>query len=78
MGSLRAGGATWLLERSENLELVRRRGRWISSKSVEIYIQESSSAQFVPLLDPAVKDAGGAPFPIGAEAMQVPTRYSRT
>lgn len=56
MGSLRAGGATWLLESSENPELVRRRGRWISAKIMEIYIQESSSAQFVPLLEPAVKE----------------------
>lgn len=56
MGSLRAGGATWLLESGENPELVRRRGRWISAKIMEIYIQESSSAQFVPLLEPAVKE----------------------
>ena len=56
MGSLRAGGATWLLESSENPELVRRRGRWISAKIMEIYIQESSSAQYVPLLEPVAKE----------------------
>ena len=32
MGSLRAGGASWLLMASENSELTRRRGRWISMR----------------------------------------------
>ena len=50
LGSLRAGGATWLLEMCESPEFVRRRGRWISSKIMEIYIQEASSAQFLPML----------------------------
>lgn len=50
LGSLRAGGATWLLEMCESSEFVRRRGRWISSKIMEIYIQEASSAQFLPML----------------------------
>ena len=51
LGSLRAGGATWLLEASEHPGFVRRRGRWISAKIMEIYIQEASSAQFLPMLD---------------------------
>ena len=56
LGSLRAGGATWLLETSEHPELVRRRGRWISAKIMEIYIQEASSAQFLPMLEKPSKD----------------------
>ena len=47
LGSLRAGGATWLLQCSEDAELVRRRGRWLNSRTMEIYIQEISSLQFL-------------------------------
>ena len=47
MGSLRAGGANWLLGVSEDSELVRRRGRWTNSKIMEIYVQEVSSVQFL-------------------------------
>ena len=47
LGSLRAGGATWLLAVSENSELVRRRGRWVNSKVMEIDIQEAASVQFL-------------------------------
>ena len=47
LGSLRAGGATWLLQCSEDSELVRRRGRWLNSRTMEIYIQEISSLQFL-------------------------------
>ncbi len=50
LGSLRAGGATWLLTTSENAELVRRRGRWLNSRTMEIYIQETSALQFLPSL----------------------------
>lgn len=45
-GSLRPGGATWILQCSEDSELVRRRGRWINHKVMEIYIQDLSSIQF--------------------------------
>ena len=38
LGSLRPGGATFLLQRFEDSELVRRRGRWLSTKVLEIYI----------------------------------------
>ena len=47
LGSLRAGGATWLLMASEDAELVRRRGRWLNHRTMEIYVQEVSSLQFV-------------------------------
>lgn len=55
LGSLRAGGATWLLEKSENPSLVQRRGRWVTQKVMEIYIQESSAAQYIPMLGNAAK-----------------------
>ena len=55
LGSLRAGGASWLLMSSENSELTRRRGRWITSKVMEVYVQEAWSVQFLPRLPPEVK-----------------------
>ena len=50
LGSLRAGGASWLMLTSEDSELVRRRGRWLTSKIMEIYVQEVSAIQFLPQL----------------------------
>ena len=40
LGSLRPGGATFLLLQCEDAEHVRRRGRWVTSKVCEIYLQE--------------------------------------
>ena len=40
LGSRQPGGATWLLHTTENAEVVRRRGRWISKKVMESYLQE--------------------------------------
>ena len=33
LGSLRPGGAAWLLHKTENAQVVRRRGRWLSVKT---------------------------------------------
>eukprot|EP00435_Cladocopium_sp_Y103_P071503 s47_g37.t1 len=66
LGSLRAGGASWLLMVSEDSELVRRRGRWINNKVMETYIQEASSLQFLPSLPVPTKRliiAGAVNFP---------------
>ena len=56
LGSLRAGGATWLLQVSEDAEMVRRRGRWLNSRTMEIYIQECSALQFLPSLDSSTRE----------------------
>lgn len=40
LGSLRPGGATHLLLETENSEHVRRRGRWVTMKVCEVYLQE--------------------------------------
>ena len=40
LGSLRPGGATFMFLEHEDAEGVRRRGRWVSSKVCDIYIQE--------------------------------------
>ena len=46
-GSLRPGGATWILQQTEDSEFTRRRGRWINLRVMEIYIQEVSSFQYL-------------------------------
>ena len=50
LGSLRAGDASWLMIYSENLDLIRRRGRWLTNKIMEIYVQETSAVQFLSTL----------------------------
>ena len=56
LGSLRAGGATFLLMLTEDSELVRRRGRWMAHRTMEIYLQEVGAAVFFPSLQSCVKD----------------------
>ena len=46
LGSFRPGGATYYLQLFEDPEFVRRRGRWLSHKSMEIYLQEVATATF--------------------------------
>ena len=55
LGSLRAGGATWTLQVTESGELCRRRGRWVSQKVMDLYIQEVSSLQYLNFVEPEVK-----------------------
>ena len=45
-GSLRPGGATWMLQATEDAELVRRRGRWTTTKVLEVYLQETACIRF--------------------------------
>ena len=52
LASLRAGGATWLMGATESPDFVRRRGRWITTKVREIYIQEVAAMMFLPRLSP--------------------------
>ena len=52
LGSLRAGGATYLQMLLEDSELTRRRGRWLSGRTMEIYFQESSATTYFPQLPP--------------------------
>lgn len=40
LGSLGPGGATHLLLLTEDSELVRQRGRWVTTKVMELYLQE--------------------------------------
>jgi len=54
--SLRGGGASWLYEATEDMELVRHRGRWSSLKMCEIYIQEVGGHRFYATLPRPVRD----------------------
>lgn len=56
LGSLRPGGATHLLNRTEDCSLVQRRGRWLSYKVMTIYLQEIAVATAVPSLPKGVKE----------------------
>ena len=47
LASLRPGEATWLITATESAELVRRRGRWASFRSMEIYLQEVVAATYL-------------------------------
>ena len=56
LGSLRAGGATWLLNVTENPELTRRRGRWLNHRTMEIYVQEASSVLYLSTISEASRN----------------------
>ena len=56
LASLRPGGATFLLQQTEDSELVRRKGRWLSSRVLEIYIQEASVATYQQKMSPWTYD----------------------
>eukprot|EP00435_Cladocopium_sp_Y103_P056300 s620_g19.t1 len=47
LASFRPGGATHLITTTESAELVRRRGRWISNKVMECYLQEVESTTYL-------------------------------
>jgi hypothetical protein len=56
LGSLRPGGATFLLLSTENMDLVRRRGRWVSNKVCEIYLQEILYVTYTEKLPGRIRD----------------------
>ncbi|CAE7400042.1 hypothetical protein AK812_SmicGene26794 [Symbiodinium microadriaticum] len=55
MSSFRPGGATWALNATENSELVRRRGRWLSLRVMDIYLQEVVAITYLPSLEPSTR-----------------------
>lgn len=52
LGSVRSGGATWLMLMTENSDLCRRRGRWASHRMMEIYVQETMALQYIKVISP--------------------------
>ena len=74
LGSLRPGGATWMMQTCEDSELVRRRGRWLNQRVMEIYIQEISSMQLLIHLSKSQRDIvfnTAATFPFVLEKITV-------
>eukprot|EP00438_Fugacium_kawagutii_P029195 Skav203076 [mRNA] locus=scaffold2182:29521:36002:+ [translate_table: standard] len=55
LASLRAGGATWLITATESADLVQRRGRWVSRKVMEVYLQEVGAASYLSDLSKDVR-----------------------
>ena len=53
--SFRGGGATALLEETENPPLVQRRGRWLNARTMDIYLQELQAALVLPSLSPEAR-----------------------
>ena len=56
LASLRPGGATYILNMTESTELVRRRGRWLSQKVCDIYLQEVQVATYLHRLAPSQRE----------------------
>ncbi|CAL1129194.1 unnamed protein product [Cladocopium goreaui] len=56
LASLRPGGASHLLNLTEDSEVVRRRGRWATIKTMEIYLQEVLYVTYVERLPQQTKE----------------------
>ena len=66
--SLRAGGATHLFTTTQNMEIVRWKGRWQSLRTVEHYVQEINCIAVLQDMPPASRDRLGA---FGAHAARL-------
>ena len=75
-GSLRPGGATALLAQCGSSEEVRRRGRWVDARTMDIYLQELDCAVYLAAQAPCCRQAVltlGRSLPaVGAQAVAFP------
>ena len=55
LGSFRPGGATHIIQVTEDGDLLQRRGRWANRKMMEIYVQEVSSLLYLKHVDPKAR-----------------------
>lgn len=62
LASFRPGGATWMIGQTDSAEAVRRKGRWAAFKTMEIYLQEVSSATYLNDIAPEAKQRVLAAF----------------
>ena len=46
LASLRPGGTTYWLQTTEDAEFVRRKGRWLSTRVLEVYLREVTFATY--------------------------------
>ena len=56
LGSFRSGGATWIIQVTEDGDLLQRRGRWANRKMMEIYVQEVSALIYLKKVPEKTKD----------------------
>ena len=56
LGSFRSRGATWIIQITEDGDLLQRRGRWANRKMMEIYVQEASSLLYLKKVSEISKD----------------------
>ena len=56
LASFRPGGATYMISLTESAEMVRRRGRWLSMRVMEVYLQEVAASTFMTDLDPTTRE----------------------
>ena len=75
LASLRPGGATHLLNITENSELVRRRGRWASTKVMDIYLQEIAVATGLMKLSMSARERVDRLCAIYPEVLQISVQY---
>ena len=78
LGSLRPGGATHMLMTTEDSELVRRRGRWLSVRVMEIYLQEVQFSTYAERLTTSSRskiDKFSAGFP---EVLKLAVSFLKT
>ena len=56
LASFRPGGATHLIAVSDSAEMVRRRGRWASFRTMEMYLQEVAASTYMNEISKTAKD----------------------
>ena len=78
LASFRAGGATWLIAKSESVELTRRRGRWISVKVLETYLQEVSASTYMNEVQQRAKERTLAAMSIFCYVLVTAERFARS
>lgn len=56
LASIRAGSATWIMQTTESLDFLQRRGRWANRKMMDIYVQELTAMIYLQRVHPAAKE----------------------
>ena len=56
LASFRPGGATWLLAECENIDLIKRRGRWASERVMNCYLQEVTASTYMMEISPIARN----------------------
>ena len=75
LASFRPGGATWLIGACESAETVRRRGRWASYKTMEIYLQEVTAATYLNEISAESREKVTAAMHVFVDALETAKRF---